>query len=188
MTDTQLQGKKVAFLVAPEGIEQVELTEPWKAVQEAGGEPVLISTRAGQVQAFDHLDKADTFDVDVVVSDASVSEYAALVLPGGVANPDALRTSREAVAFVGQFAASTRPIAAICHAPWTLVEADAVRGRRVTSWPSLATDLRNAGAEWVDEQLVVDTSGPGPLITSREPDDLDAFSEAVVEHVAAVGS
>ncbi|GAB3235153.1 type 1 glutamine amidotransferase domain-containing protein [Kineococcus gypseus] len=186
MTDTQLQGKKVAFLVAPEGIEQVELTEPWKAVQEAGGQPVLLSTQPGRVQAFDHLDKADTFEVDVLVSDASVSEYAALVLPGGVANPDALRTSREAVAFVGQFAASTRPVAAICHAPWTLVEADAVRGRRVTSWPSLQTDLRNAGAQWVDEELVVDTSGPGPLITSRKPDDLDAFSKAVVEHVAAV--
>lgn len=184
MTDTSLQGKKVAFLVATEGIEQVELTAPWKAVQEAGGQPVLISTKAGQVQAFDHLDKGDTFDVDVVVDDASPSEYAALVLPGGVANPDALRTSLSAVKFVGQFAASTRPIAAICHAPWTLVEADVLKGRRMTSWPSLRTDLRNAGAEWVDEEVVVDLSGPGPLITSRNPDDLPAFTKALVEAIA----
>ncbi|WP_432484169.1 type 1 glutamine amidotransferase domain-containing protein [Kineococcus esterisolvens] len=186
MTDRQLQGRKVAFLVGPEGVEQVELTEPWKAVQAAGGEPVLVSTRPGRVQAFNHLDAADTFEVDVVVYDATVGDYDALVLPGGVANPDVLRTSREAVAFVGQFAASSKPVAAICHAPWTLVEADAVRGRRVTSWPSLATDLRNAGAEWVDEEVVVDTSGPGPLITSRKPDDLDAFSRTLVEHVAGV--
>ena len=184
MSDAQLNGTKVAFLVAPEGIEQVELTAPWQAVREAGGQPVLLSTEAGEVQAYHHLDKGDTFPVDLPVSDASVSEYAALVLPGGVANPDALRTDRAAVAFVQQFTGSTRPVAAICHAPWTLVEADAVRGRRVTSWPSLATDLRNAGAEWVDEELVVDTNGPGPLITSRKPDDLDAFCAALVEHAA----
>ncbi|WP_432514461.1 type 1 glutamine amidotransferase domain-containing protein [Kineococcus sp. SYSU DK001] len=180
MTDSQLSGKKIAFLVATEGIEQVELTEPWKAVQDAGGEPVLLSTAPGKVQAFNHLDAADTFDVDVVVDDASPSEYAALVLPGGVANPDALRTSLSAVKFVGQFAASTRPVAAICHAPWTLVEADAVKGRRMTSWPSLRTDLRNAGAEWVDEEVVVDRSGPGPLVTSRKPDDLPAFTRALL--------
>ncbi len=182
----ELDGKKVAFLVAGEGIEQVELTEPWKAVQEAGGRPVLLSPQPGSVQAFDHLDKADTFPVDVVVSDASPSEYAALVLPGGVANPDALRTDRSAVTFVQQFAASTRPVFAICHAPWTLIEADVVRGRRTTSWPSLATDLRNAGAEWVDEELVVCEGGPGPLVTSRKPDDLPAFCSALVQHVARV--
>ncbi|GAB3451255.1 type 1 glutamine amidotransferase domain-containing protein [Kineococcus endophyticus] len=185
MTDAtftgKLTGKKIAFLVAGEGIEQVELTEPWKAVQEAGGEPVLLSLEPGTVQAFDHLDKADTFDVDVVVDDASPSEYAALVLPGGVANPDALRTSRSAVTFVQQFAASTRPIAAICHAPWTLAEADVLTGRRMTSWPSLQTDLRNAGAEWVDEEVVVDRNGPGPLVTSRNPDDLPAFNRALLE-------
>ena len=186
MTDSALKGKKVAFLVATEGIEQVELTEPWRAVQEAGGEPVLLSTKEGTVQAFDHLDAADTFPVDVVVDHASPSEYAALVLPGGVANPDALRTSLSAVKFVGQFAASVRPIAAICHAPWTLVEADVVKGRRLTSWPSLRTDLRNAGAEWVDEEVVVDRNGPGPLITSRNPDDLPAFSKALVETLAEV--
>ncbi|GAB7193078.1 type 1 glutamine amidotransferase domain-containing protein [Kineococcus sp. NUM-3379] len=184
MSDAQLNGTKVAFLVAPEGIEQVELTAPWQVVTAAGGQPVLLSTAPGEVQAFHHLDRGDTFPVDLPVSDASVSEYAALVLPGGVANPDALRTDRAAVAFVEQFTASTRPVAAICHAPWTLVEAGAVRGRRVTSWPSLATDLRNAGAEWVDEELVVDTNGPGPLITSRRPDDLDAFCAALVEHAA----
>ncbi|WP_106209396.1 type 1 glutamine amidotransferase domain-containing protein [Kineococcus rhizosphaerae] len=184
MTDSSLKGKKVAFLVAEEGIEQVELTEPWKAVQEAGGEPVLISTSPGTVQAFNHLDKADTFDVDVVVDDASPSEYAALVLPGGVANPDALRTSLSAVKFVGQFAASTRPIAAICHAPWTLAEADVLKGRRMTSWPSLRTDLSNAGAEWVDEEVVVDRNGPGPLVTSRNPDDLPAFNRALLEVLA----
>ncbi|NAZ76741.1 DJ-1/PfpI/YhbO family deglycase/protease [Kineococcus sp. T13] len=187
-TDKQLTGQKIAFLVAPEGIEQVELTEPWKAVQEAGGQPVLLSTQQGSVQAFDHLDKADTFEVDVVVDDASPSEYAALVLPGGVANPDALRTSRSAVSFVGQFAASVRPVAAICHAPWTLVEADAVKGRRMTSWPSLQTDLRNAGAQWVDEEVVVDRTGPGPLITSRKPDDLPAFSRTLLEVLAEARS
>ncbi|MGI4895365.1 MAG: type 1 glutamine amidotransferase domain-containing protein, partial [Janthinobacterium lividum] len=179
-----LNGKKIAFLVAPEGIEQIELTQPWKAVRQAGGEPVLISTQAGAVQAMNHLDKADTFPVDVVVSDASVSEYAALVLPGGVANPDALRTSRAAVTFVQQFAASVRPIAAICHAPWTLVEVGMLPGRRLTSWPSLQTDLRNAGAEWVDEEVVVDLAGPGPLITSRNPDDLEAFTEALLEAIS----
>ncbi|MFB9376897.1 type 1 glutamine amidotransferase domain-containing protein [Kineococcus gynurae] len=180
MTSTSLQGKKIAFLVAAEGIEQVELTEPWKAVQDAGGQPVLLAPEAGSVQAFNHLDKADTFDVDQVVGDATVGEYDGLVLPGGVANPDALRTERAAVEFVKQFAASSKPVAAICHAPWTLVEADVLRGRRMTSWPSLQTDLRNAGADWVDEEVVVDTSGPGPLITSRNPGDLEAFNSALL--------
>jgi protease I len=167
---------KVAFLVAPEGIEQVELTEPWKAVQESGAQPVLLSTEAGTVQAFNHLDKADTFDVDQVVGEADVADYAALVLPGGVANPDALRVQEDAVAFVKRFVESGKPVAAICHAPWTLAEADVLRGRRLTSWPSLQTDLRNAGAQWVDEELVTD----GNLITSRKPDDLPAFSKALV--------
>jgi protease I len=178
MTETsQASGRsRVAFLVAPEGIEQVELTEPWKAVEESGAQPVLLSTQTGSVQAFNHLDKADTFDVDQVVADADVAEYDALVLPGGVANPDALRTDADAVAFVKQFVESGKPVAAICHAPWTLAEADVLRGRRLTSWPSLQTDLRNAGAEWVDEELVTD----GNLITSRNPDDLPVFSKAVV--------
>jgi protease I len=174
---------KVAFLVAAEGIEQVELTEPWKAVQDAGAQPVLISPDSGTVQAFDHLDAADTFDVDVTVAGADVADYALLVLPGGVANPDALRTDAGAVAFVRDFTASGKPVAAICHAPWTLIEADVLRGKRMTSWPSLRTDLTNAGATWVDEQVVVDPDGPGPLITSRNPDDLAAFGAAIVDHL-----
>ena len=175
-----LNGKTVAFLVAPEGIEQVELTEPWAAVEKAGGTPRLLSTRPGEVQAFHHLDKGDTFPVDAVVADADPATYDGLVLPGGVANPDALRLDADAVDFVRSFVESDRPVAAICHAPWTLVEADVVRGRRVTSWPSLQTDLRNAGAEWVDEEVVVD----GHLVTSRKPDDLPAFNEALVEMLA----
>jgi protease I len=174
---TDLNGKTIAFLVAPEGIEQVELTDPWAAVEKAGGHPKLLSTTSGEVQAFHHLDKADTFRVDATVADADPASYDGLVLPGGVANPDALRMDEDAVAFVRAFVESERPVAAICHAPWTLVEADVVRGRRMTSWPSLQTDLRNAGADWVDEEVVVD----GRLVTSRKPDDLPAFNEAMVE-------
>jgi protease I len=169
--------KRVAFLVANEGIEQVELTEPWKAVTDAGHEAVVVSPEAGEVQMFNHLDKADTRAVDVTVSDARAEDYDALVLPGGVANPDNLRTPAGAVALVRDFVASGRPVAAICHAPWTLIEADVVSGHRLTSWPSLKTDIRNAGGEWVDESLVVD----GNLITSRNPDDLPDFCGAVVE-------
>jgi protease I len=177
---TDLNGKTVAFLVAPEGIEQVELTEPWQAVEKAGGRPQLLSTQSGEVQAFEHLDKADTFRVDTVVADADPTSYDALVLPGGVANPDALRMDDDAVAFVKAFVESDRPVAAICHAPWTLAEADVVRGKRMTSWPSLQTDLRNAGAEWVDEEVVID----GNLVTSRKPDDLPAFNEALLSMLA----
>ena len=176
-----LTGKTIAFLVAGEGIEQVELTAPWQAVQDAGGTPQLLSPQAGEVQAFDHLDKADTFPVDVTVADADVASYDGLVLPGGVANPDALRMDDGAVALVKAFFDAGKPVAAICHAPWTLVEADVVRGRRLTSWPSLQTDLRNAGAEWVDEQVVVDTSGNSTLVTSRNPGDLEAFDKALVD-------
>jgi protease I len=174
---TDLNGKTIAFLVAPEGVEQVELTDPWAAVEKAGGRPQLLSTKPGEVQAFEHLDKADTFRVDGTVADADPASYDGLVLPGGVANPDALRMDEDAVEFVREFVASDRPVAAICHAPWTLAEADVVRGRRMTSWPSLQTDLRNAGAEWVDEEVVVD----GQLVTSRKPDDLPAFNEAMLE-------
>jgi protease I len=172
----ELSGKTIAFLVAPEGIEQIELTEPWQAVEEADGTPRLVSTRSGRVQAFNHLDKADTFEVDEVVADADPAAYDALVLPGGVANPDALRMDKQAVDFVRAFFDSGRPVAAICHAPWTLVEADVVKGRTLTSWPSLQTDLRNAGATWVDEEVVVD----GNLVTSRKPDDLPAFNEEML--------
>ena len=179
MATEKLSGKRVAFLVAPEGIEQVELTEPWKAVEAAGGSPELLSTDSGEVQAFNHLDKGDTFPVDRTVAEADASEYDGLVLPGGVANPDFLRTDEDAVAFVRAFFEQAKPVAAICHAPWTLIEAGVVEGRRLTSWPSLQTDLRNAGAEWVDEEVVVDQG----LVTSRKPDDLPAFCAKVVEEL-----
>lgn len=166
---------RIAFLAAPEGVEQVELTDPWRAVLDAGHEPVLISTKSGEVQAFDHLDKADTFPVDETVAQASAEDFGGLVLPGGVANPDFLRMDEKAVAFVRDFFTRGRPVAAICHAAWILVEADVVRGRELTSWPSLRTDLRNAGATWVDEQVKVCDHGPGKLVTSRKPADLKAF-------------
>jgi protease I len=169
--------KKVAFLVAPEGVEQVELTDPWKAVTDAGHEAVLVSPKSGSVQLFNHLDKADTQQVDRTVSDVRVGDFDALVLPGGVANPDALRQDQQAVALVKEFVASGKPVAAICHAPWMLVEADVVSGRRLTSWPSLKTDIRNAGGDWVDETVVQD----GNLTTSRKPDDLPAFCSALLE-------
>lgn len=181
---TDPNGKKVAFVVANEGIEQVELTEPWKAVEEAGATPVLVATEAGEVQAFDHLDKADTFPVDITTADADASDYAAFVLPGGVANPDQLRTDEAAQRLVRAAADAGTPIAVICHGPWTLIDAGVASGRTLTSWPSLRTDLRNAGATWVDEEVVVDESGAGPLITSRNPDDLPAFTKALV---AALG-
>ncbi len=180
----RLEDKTIAFLVAPEGIEQVELTKPWQAVEEAGGTAHLISTESGKVQAFNHLDRADTFAVDSTVDDADATSYDGLVLPGGVANPDHLRTQPGAVEFIKSFVTAGKPVAAICHAPWTLIEADVVRGRTMTSWPSLQTDLRNAGATWVDEELVVDTTGPSTLITSRKPDDLPAFCQAAVDAFA----
>ncbi|MDQ1614851.1 MAG: protease [Actinomycetota bacterium] len=178
---TNLNGKTVAFLVAPEGIEQVELTEPWQAVEQAGGTPRLVSTAPGKVQAFHHLDKGDTFPVDDTVDKTDHASYDGLVLPGGVANPDFLRTQPKAVAFVKAFFDAGKPVASICHAPWTLVEADVVRGRRITSWPSVQTDLRNAGADWVDEEVVVCESGPNVLISSRKPDDLKAFCTEIVD-------
>jgi protease I len=178
---TALQGKTIAFLAAPEGTEQIELTEPWRAIEQAGGRPRLVSTASGKIQGFNHLDKADTFEVDATVDEVSPGEFDGLVLPGGVANPDYLRTQPKAVAFAKGFFDAGKPAAVICHAPWTLVEADVVRGRRLTSWPSLRTDLRNAGAHWVDEEVVVDDSGPNVLVTSRKPDDLKAFCQAAVE-------
>ena len=171
--------KRIAFLVAPEGTERVELTEPWDAVADAGHTHVLLSTSEGEVQTFDHLDKSERRSVDAVVASATPDDYDALVLPGGVANPDALRLDEDAVSFVRNFVMSGKPVAAICHAPWTLVEADVVQGRRLTSWPSLRTDLTNAGATWVDERVVTD----GNLITSRKPDDLPAFVSALLEAV-----
>ena len=176
----QLHDKRVAFLVAPEGVEQVELTEPWKAVEKAGGTPELISTEQGSIQAFNHLDKADTFPVDRTVGDVSASDYDGLVLPGGVANPDFLRMDDDAVSFVRGFFEQAKPVAVICHGPWTLVEADVLHGRTITSWPSLQTDIRNAGGTWVDEQVVVDQG----LVSSRRPDDLPAFCAKLVEEIA----
>ncbi|CAL2072088.1 Protein/nucleic acid deglycase 2 [Streptomyces murinus] len=172
---------RIAFLVAPEGVEQVELTEPWKAAVDAGHEPVLVSTDSGKVQGFNHLDKADTFEVDEVVGEADAGSFGGLVLPGGVANPDFLRMDEKAVGFVKDFFDQGRPVAAICHAPWTLVEADVVRGRVLTSWPSLKTDIRNAGGAWVDEQVKVCDQGPNQLVTSRKPDDLKAFCETFLQ-------
>jgi protease I len=156
----QLSGKRVAFLVANEGIEQVELTEPWKAVTDAGAIATLVSIDAGKAQAFNHLDQADTFGVDVTVDKASVDDYDLLVLPGGVANPDRLRTEPKAVAFAKSFFDAGKPVGVICHGPWTLVEADVVRDRTITSWPSVQTDIRNAGGTWVDEEVVVCKQGP----------------------------
>ncbi len=179
-----LTGKKIAFLVAPEGIEQAELTEPWQVVKDAGGEPVLVSTDEGEVQAFNHLDKADTFPVDATVDAAGPEQYDGLILPGGVANPDYLRMQPEAVRFAKAFFEAGRPVAAVCHAAWTLVEAGVLEGRTLTSWPSLQTDIRNAGGQWVDEEVHVDRSGASVLVTSRNPGDLPAFGKAIVEHFA----
>ena len=177
---TSTQDKRVAFLTAPEGVERVELTEPWAAITDSGATAELLSTEAGEVQTFDHLDKAETRPVDKVVSEAEVDDYDALVLPGGVANPDALRQDKDAIEFVRAFVASGKPVAAICHAGWVLAEAGVVKNRKVTSWPSLQTDLRNAGATWVDEEVVTD----GNLITSRNPGDIPAFNNAVLEALA----
>ncbi len=176
----QIKGKRVAFLVAAEGVEQVELTQPLEAVREAGAEADLIAPDGGEIQAFNHLDRGEVFEADRSLSDTDPSEYDALVLPGGVANPDQLRTDDRAVRFVRSFFEQGKPVGAICHGPWTLVEADVVRGRTLTSWPSLETDLRNAGAEWVDEEVHVDQG----LVTSRKPDDLEAFSSKVIEEVS----
>jgi protease I len=177
---TSLNGKTIAFLVAPEGVEQVELTEPWKAIEQAGGTPELVSTEIGKVQAFNHLTPADTFEADKAADSVSASDYAALVLPGGVANPDYLRTNEAAVAFAKSFFDAGKPVAVICHGPWTLIDADVVRGRTMTSWPSIKTDLRNAGANWVDDEVVECSRGPKTLVSSRKPDDLPAFCNTLV--------
>jgi protease I len=185
---SELSGTRVAFLTANEGVEQVELTAPWQAVKDAGGTPVLIAPEAGKVQGFNHVDKADTFTADRAVGDADPGDYSALVLPGGVVNADELRVAPGVTAFVRRIFESGKPVAVICHGPWTLVEADLVRGRTMTSWPSLATDIRNAGGTWVDAEVQVCTSGPNTLVSSRKPDDLPAFCEQLVkafQHQAA---
>jgi protease I len=175
----KLDGKKIAFLFT-DGVEQVELDKPAEAVREAGADVDYVSLEDGEIQAFNHLDHGDKIKIDKKVSDVSADDYDGLVLPGGVANPDFLRTSEDAVGFVRSFFEQAKPVGVICHGPWTLVEADVVRGRTLTSWPSLKTDLRNAGAEWVDEEVVVDQG----LVSSRKPDDLPAFCAKVVEELA----
>jgi protease I len=172
----KLDGKKIAFIAA-DGVEQVELTEPWKAVEEAGGKPELISIESGEIQGFNHLDKGDTFKVDKAIDEVSPDDYDNVVLPGGVANPDFLRANGKVVSFIRDFFEKGKPVAAICHGPWTLVEAGVVDGLTLTSWPSLQTDIRNAGGNWVDEEVHVDRG----LVTSRKPDDLPAFNAKMVE-------
>jgi protease I len=174
----RLEGKRIAFL-ATDGVEQVELTEPWKAVKQEGAQPELISIKSGEIQGVNHMDKGDTFPVDTTVDQADPSRYDGLVLPGGVANPDFLRANEKAVRFARSFFEQSKPVGAICHGPWTLVEADVVRGRTVTSWPSLKTDIKNAGGTWVDEQVHVDQG----LVTSRKPDDLPAFCDKLIEEL-----
>jgi protease I len=175
----KLEGKRIAFL-ATDGVEQSELEQPWNEVQKAGAKVELLSVHDGSIQAFKHLDKGDTFEVDGLVGEADVSDYDGLVLPGGVANPDTLRANDKAVSFVRQFFEQAKPVAAICHGPWTLIEADVIRGRTVTSWPSLKTDIKNAGGLWVDEEVHVDQG----LVTSRKPDDLPAFCAKAIEEFA----
>jgi protease I len=176
MADQKLQGKKIAF-IATDMVEEVELTKPWEAVKEAGGQPELISIETGEIQAFNHYDKSKTYKVDKDFSSARVGDYDGLVIPGGVGNPDTMRSDDDAVEFVRSFFEAGKPVAVICHGPWMLVEADVVRGRKVTSWPSLKTDVQNAGGNWVDEAVVVDQG----LVTSRKPDDLPAFCKKLVE-------
>ena len=172
----ELQGKRIAFIAA-DGVEQVELTEPWKAVEQAGAEPELLSVEEGEIQGFEHLDKGATFKVDKVVSRADPADYDGLVLPGGVANPDFLRTDENTVQFIRRFFEQGKPVGVICHGPWTLVEAGIVKGRTITSWPSLRTDIENAGGKWVDKEVVVDAG----LVSSRKPADLPAFCAKIVE-------
>jgi protease I len=176
----ELSGQRIAFMVSNEGMEQVELTTPWQAVKDAGGTPELLAPEPGVAQAFNHLDKADTFPVDRVIGDANPADYDGLMLPGGVANPDQLRTRPEAVQFTRSMFDAGKPAAVICHGPWTLVEAGLVGGRTLTSWPSLQTDIRNAGGEWVDTEVQRCASGPNVLITSRKPGDLPAFCQEMV--------
>lgn len=177
----KLEGQKIAILMDNEGVEEIELKAPMQAVKDAGADVVLLAPDEGEIQAFNHLDKGSKFTVDRQIADASPEDFSVLILPGGVANPDNLRTDPDAVGFISDFLKSGRTVAAICHAPWTLVEAGAVEGRTLTSWPSLKTDIENAGATWVDEEVVVDDN----LITSRKPGDLEQFCHTVVETAAA---
>lgn len=179
MAEHDISGKKVAFLLT-DGVEQIELTSPWEAVKDAGGEPVLVSPKQGTIQGFDGVDKGQTFTVDLDVADADPAEFDALVLPGGVVNADFLRVNEDAQHFARAFFEAHKPVASICHGPWLLIEAGVVKGRDMTSYHTLATDLKNAGANWSDEEVVVDQG----LVTSRNPDDLPAFNDKLVEEIA----
>jgi protease I len=176
---SELNGKRVA-IVATDMVEQFELVEPRKALEDAGAKTDLISIEPGEIQGFNHYDKADKFRVDRTIEEVSADEYDALLLPGGVGNPDTLRTDENVVSFVRGFFEQGKPVAAICHGPWTVVEAGAVRGRTLTSWPSLQTDIRNAGGRWVDEEVHVDQG----FVTSRKPDDIPAFNAKMIEEFA----
>jgi protease I len=176
MAEQKLQGKRVA-IVAADMVEQAELVEPRKALEEAGAQIDLISLKPGEIQGFNHFDPADKFTVDKTAEEVDASDYDALLIPGGVGNPDQLRGDENVVSFVRDFFAAGKPVAAICHAPWVLVEADVVRGRKLTSWPTLQTDIRNAGGNWVDQEVVVDAG----LVTSRKPDDIPAFNAKMIE-------
>lgn len=175
---------KIAFVVANEGIEEVELLQPWRAVLDAGGTPELIAPERGLVETMRHLDRADRFPVDHITDEVQALDYDAVVLPGGVANPDQLRQDAAAVDFLMAMFEQSKPLAAICHGPWTLIEGDLVHGRTVTSWPSLQTDLRNAGAHWVDQEVVVCRQGINTIITSRRPADLPAFCHTMTKEFA----
>jgi protease I len=179
MMDNKLQGKRVAFLAA-DGVDQAELIEPFNAIKNAGAKTELISIKEGSIQGVKGMDKGDKFPVDKTVKQANADEYDALVIPGGVANPDKLRLDKDAVAFVRRFFDTNKPIGAICHGPWMLVEADVVKGRTITSWPSLRTDVRNAGGKWVDEEVRVEQG----IVTSRKPDDIPAFNRKLIEEIA----
>jgi len=179
----ELKGRRVAILVT-NGFEQVEMTKPRQALDEAGAETEIVSPAKGDVQGWNHQDRGEKFPIDAELNSANPEDYDALLLPGGVINPDQLRTMPKAVAFVKSFFAEGKPVAAICHGPWLLVEADVVKGRQVTSWPSVKTDLRNAGAEWRDEEVIVDKG----LVTSRKPDDIPAFNEKMIKTFAEAGT
>lgn len=179
MSEHNINGKRIAFLLT-DGVEQVELTSPWDAVKNAGGEPVLVAPKSGKLQGFEGVEKGDTFDVDLVLKDANASDFHALVIPGGVVNADHLRVDKDAQAFARSFFEQHKPVAAICHGPWLLIDAGVVKGRNLTSYHTLATDLRNAGANWSDQEVVVDQG----FVTSRKPDDLPAFNDKVLEEIA----
>lgn len=182
---SELEGLRVAFLTANEGVEQVELTAPWQAVSDAGGTPELIAPESGEVQAFNHLDKADRFPVQHTFGEVEPTRYDAVVVPGGVANGDFLRTVPAAVSFIQRMFDAGKPAAVICHGPWLLVEAGLARGRTLTSWPSLQTDIKNAGGNWIDTEVQICPAGPNTLITSRKPDDLPIFCATLTQVFAA---